>query len=521
MKLLIVDDQLATLTGLVEEIDWEKEGITQVASAQNAMEARLVFRDGVPDIMICDIEMPVESGIDLGKWVRKNEYQTRIIFLTCHSEFIYAKKALELRAVDYILQPAPYEEIVEVVRKAIADIDEMERAKAQIRQAEGYEEKKRYIQNSIWRDYLNGRSDQKTSLELLEMPDKNREVRIVLLQLSQWKEEGWKEVTLNAVLYSLLADIFHLDEFYNAIISMETDIYAIVIQNRKDKQITEAGFIQQMQYLNDVFKMYMPCLSSIYINREIPFEELPQTWECLIKRKNSNVAGVTGIVQSQETPEDRKVFRGEQIKQWGVYLCSGQATKVEEGAKELLYQMVQEKELDEKSLLQFYQEFMQMLYSVGEEINGISVSELFHSEEELELYRNGMKSLDYMKDLICHVAREYRSAEMDAGQIEMVETIKKYINSHLNQTIMREDITKRVHLNADYVNRLFKKETGMSVKSYIIQQKMLEARDLLKNTSLPISHIAVRLGYSNFSHFSSSYKKKFGITPLEEKRREE
>lgn len=86
---------------------------------------------------------------------------------------------------------------------------------------------------------------------------------------------------------------------------------------------------------------------------------------------------------------------------------------------------------------------------------------------------------------------------------------------------MREDITKQVHLNADYVNRLFKKETGMSVKSYIIQQKMLEARDLLKNTSLPISHIAVRLGYSNFSHFSSSYKKKFGITPLEEKRREE
>ena len=67
MKLLIVDDQLATLTGLCQDIDWKREGITEVAAAQNAMEARIIFRNGVPDIMICDIEMPVESGIQLGK----------------------------------------------------------------------------------------------------------------------------------------------------------------------------------------------------------------------------------------------------------------------------------------------------------------------------------------------------------------------------------------------------------------------------------------------------------------------
>lgn len=123
MKLLIVDDQLATLTGLCQDIDWKREGITEVAAAQNAMEARIIFRNGVPDIMICDIEMPVESGIQLGKWVRSMGYSTRIIYLTCHSEFEYAKEALELRAVDYILQPAPYEEIVEVVKHTIQDIE--------------------------------------------------------------------------------------------------------------------------------------------------------------------------------------------------------------------------------------------------------------------------------------------------------------------------------------------------------------------------------------------------------------
>ena len=56
--------------------------------------------------------------------------------------------------------------------------------------------------------------------------------------------------------------------------------------------------------------------------------------------------------------------------------------------------------------------------------------------------------------------------------------------------LRREELADAVHLNPDYMARLFKKETGMNLKDYIIQQKMQEAQSLLCTTNLPISLIA-------------------------------
>ena len=119
MKLLIVDDQQATLQGLAENIDWAGEGFQSVETARNAMEARLSFRRQEPDAMLCDIEMPVETGIDLVRWVREQGYETRVIFLTCHTEFRYAQEAIALRANDYVVQPAPYHVIRQRVHKLV------------------------------------------------------------------------------------------------------------------------------------------------------------------------------------------------------------------------------------------------------------------------------------------------------------------------------------------------------------------------------------------------------------------
>ena len=83
--------------------------------------------------------------------------------------------------------------------------------------------------------------------------------------------------------------------------------------------------------------------------------------------------------------------------------------------------------------------------------------------------------------------------------------------------LRREELAEAVHLNPDYMARLFKKETGMNLKDYIIQQKMQEAQSLLCTTNLPISLIAAKVGYTNFGHFSTSYKKFYHKTPQEER----
>jgi two-component system response regulator YesN len=79
----------------------------------------------------------------------------------------------------------------------------------------------------------------------------------------------------------------------------------------------------------------------------------------------------------------------------------------------------------------------------------------------------------------------------------------------------------QVHLNADYLTRIFKKETGSTVKEYITSEKMKEAKRLLRTTQLPVSFIAAKLGYCNFSHFSYTFKKVMGYTPQEERHEQE
>ena len=69
------------------------------------------------DIMLCDIEMPGENGIELLRWVRQEHMDVECIFLTCHANFSYAQDAVKLDCMDYVLIPVRYEEIAESVRK--------------------------------------------------------------------------------------------------------------------------------------------------------------------------------------------------------------------------------------------------------------------------------------------------------------------------------------------------------------------------------------------------------------------
>ena len=90
--------------------------------------------------------------------------------------------------------------------------------------------------------------------------------------------------------------------------------------------------------------------------------------------------------------------------------------------------------------------------------------------------------------------------------------IEKYIRENLDSPLQCAQIAKAVYLSPDYISRLFHKE-----KEYITLTKMKAAKNLLITTSLPVSLIAAKVGYDNFSHFSKVYKKVMGTTPSSER----
>jgi YesN/AraC family two-component response regulator len=119
MKLLLVNDAIITVETMKTDIPWEEYGVDEVFTAYDAEEAKTRIRENPIDLMLCDIEMPGENGIDVLRWVRKNQIEIECIFLTCHASFEYAKEAISLGCQEYILIPAMYEDIGEAVLKVV------------------------------------------------------------------------------------------------------------------------------------------------------------------------------------------------------------------------------------------------------------------------------------------------------------------------------------------------------------------------------------------------------------------
>lgn len=124
MNLLIVNDEEQVTKAVKDSIDWAKYGISKVFVSFNAEDAWDIIMEEDVDVLLCDIEMPGASGLELCSNIRSEGLDMKIIFWTCHAKFDYAKQAISLQCDDYILMPAGYDEIGAVVARSVRSIEE-------------------------------------------------------------------------------------------------------------------------------------------------------------------------------------------------------------------------------------------------------------------------------------------------------------------------------------------------------------------------------------------------------------
>ncbi|GAA4843089.1 AraC family transcriptional regulator [Paenibacillus vulneris] len=94
-----------------------------------------------------------------------------------------------------------------------------------------------------------------------------------------------------------------------------------------------------------------------------------------------------------------------------------------------------------------------------------------------------------------------------------VLTCKNYIFNHLYEDITVTKLSELTHLHPNYLSQVFKKEVGCSLKEYIQQVKVEEAKSLLKLNELSLSEICFRLNFNDQSYFTKVFKKFTGKTP--------
>jgi AraC family transcriptional regulator len=97
--------------------------------------------------------------------------------------------------------------------------------------------------------------------------------------------------------------------------------------------------------------------------------------------------------------------------------------------------------------------------------------------------------------------------------------VLEYIEDTLGQPVKLRDLAALAGVSARHFERAFRQSTGSSPHAYVMERRLLMARDLLINQQeLPIEQIAHRLGFSSSSHFSSAFRRRTGFTPTNSRR---
>lgn len=122
-KVLAADDEAYMQEALRELIRWDRLNCELLDVFGNGKELIGQMQEGAPDIVITDIRMPVEDGLEVCKYVYERCPETQVIILSAYSDFDYARAALRYSACDYVLKVSVLEELPRALKKAIENLE--------------------------------------------------------------------------------------------------------------------------------------------------------------------------------------------------------------------------------------------------------------------------------------------------------------------------------------------------------------------------------------------------------------
>jgi len=519
MTVLIVDDQVNSVNGLVAGIDWKKISISKVYKAYNAEEAKRIITLEKIDILLSDIEMPGGSGLDLLRWIKEQNKNIECIFLTAHANFAYAKEAVKLGGFDYILQPARYED----VQNAIVRVKQKISASMELQEYSTYGkmmyEKKDLLLERLLRDWLLGETagiyDVLADLKQFQINlNANSLIDCVLVNIIRWSDPQtmFQGDLLRYAFNNILSELFGDYGAKVLFVQISEGNYAALAYDGEDTPPDSARVMSTLKTFLQACRDYLGCYIACYTGESLEVRHTAGRIGELLAFKEDNVAlrnEVFYLGRSIMTKLQPDYLTN--IKKWQQNLIGGNAMIV----KKETFAYLDGATLNAQALKRFYQDFMQMVAAAAEE-SGVSIYQIFSDKAAFEKSLVSYQSIDSMKELIDRVTAYF---EKDAAKDNRnyVELVIQYINRNIEKDLRRSDIARMVNLNEDYLSRIFKNEMNVSLKEFIILEKMKVAKSLLKTTNFPVGTIAAKVGFTNFSHFSQMYKKINGVAPVEDR----
>ncbi|MCG7406268.1 response regulator [Paenibacillus sp. ACRRX] len=521
VKALLIDDEVHILNNLKIVIPWEDMQVEIIGTARNGAEALDLVRLHEPDLILCDIRMPVMDGMEFLREVRKMGSESEVLMLTGYQEFEYARIALQHGVRDYILKPINYEELEDIVRK-ISDIirsRKMEKTMAERRWGKvislAYEK--------MMFDVIMGFTSGNPSYFMVDDEYQSDQLvyTVLLVDLDGYAQRtvSWTDnerKLWNFAVRNVLQDALQDDWLKYAVLQTREGEWCVLLQFYKERyDITETDVERWATTIQQAVKEHVKMTVSLaWDSGPIPMLGLAATYKRL-QRVLLLQSEVEQLVPVDESSTARQVAM---VSQWQLVeeIVSGMKQndrhKVEHGLHDLQSSLLL---MSEQSIVRA-EKFLQ--YVIIHLLREMRELELLTTQEE-EVMWNKLQYCVSVKDLLTVITQllaQTNEHAMNKKSSEMLMiSAKDYIQRNLSSDIGIDEIADYLGISCSYFSLLFKNHFGETFVEFVTKQRMELAKSMLIMTDKSITQVGHLVGYAERRYFSKVFQKYTGMTPSE------
>lgn len=500
MKVLVVDDEVMIC-------EWLQFCISQNPAcelsgvAHNGAEALEMFQKDEADLVLTDIKMPVMDGLELLHALRAVNSHVKVVMLTAFSDFDLVRQALRDGASEYLLKTEMQNDILQGL---------LDRAARELKTTQGKDEfnvvKISQAQSVVRRILRQSRELGDEDLERL------RECDI------RWRDNGlfalavWKKDVLNSGLVfpkesqtRHVAGFDYTDRVYMIVGNFPKTLSAV------EKSWQLAAYARQVQQMNGCTVGVSAITDEM---KKIPLI----VWQASCSLGKGFYTGEKRLYEPEyPLPELRRknqawktTFTEERVR-----LHQAQGYQRYELIREFLQNAQRQQILSVEPVCKLCMDAFDLLEFEARE-SGIKLE----NTEGLRTALQQCTTLNEAEHILETLAGQCRlTAASQTPKSKNIRLAIEYINAHYGEQLSLEQVAAQVYLNPDYFSRAFKAETGQTFVNYLTDVRMQHSVRLLENTALRVQTIAQQVGYYNASYFSTTFKKKYGMSPYEYRRK--
>jgi Response regulator containing CheY-like receiver domain and AraC-type DNA-binding domain len=533
-RVLIVDDELPALEGARAAVDWRALGVAAVETAMNIRRAKEALGRGRVDLMLCDIEMPQGSGLELLEWARAEHPETECVFLTCHAEFGYAKEAIRLGGLDYLLKPIAYADLGRAIGRALEKVAARRVAQADSADARQWRGSARLVKERFWQELAEsqlGPSEEAIAEAAGSYglaADDLSPTFLALGAIRRWHFEYAERdrAMLSWAVRRAGEDLFSKEAQAISASLADNSFLLAASASPGGEGPLEAALRRRCREWIAFASERLHCELSCYLLGWTPLSGVAPAVARFRHMESRNVSSNARLFDlgPRETegrpagPAPTKAAPMPDTRTWAPMISSGRAERLAEELAALLSRSAAEGRLDIGLLTRIHHDLLQAMYSALE-ASGVPAHEVLEDEESISLSSRATRSTSDFLAWARFALRRAQAASvpLDSGATA-IERAKRFVERNLSRDLSRDEIAAEAGVHPDYLNRLFKRDSGDSVMDWVASRRLELARELLARTDLPIGEVAAQVGYTNFSYFSAVFRKKYLANPSDYRR---